>query len=140
MNYEEKMKQIEELKKEFEDNEEHIKSGKRYHRFTIQQIKIPKKLGKPFIQVMFDDENNAYAVVNMLYPMTPEEKEAKREARRKKLEARKKQAQPIKEKIKEAKELIKSKMKDRDFAACEQIADQIEELEKEYKEIVTGKK
>jgi len=137
--YKQKLEQIEELKKEFSDNEKHEKKGRIYHRFTIQKIEYNKKYGKPYIQVMFDKNSDAYAVLNVLYPMSDEEKESRKSKRQIEIQKRKEQAQPHKEKIKEAKKVLRQKIKDRDFKACEEITENIEELEKKYKFVLRGK-
>ena len=58
MNIEEKQKKIDELKKVFNDNEEFIKNGKKFHRFVIQKVDLPQSVGNPFLNIMYDENKN----------------------------------------------------------------------------------
>jgi hypothetical protein len=140
MNYEERQKHIENLKAEFKDNDEFVKNGRKYHRFTIQEIKLPKSLGKPYLNIMYDEKDNAYVVLNVLEGVTPEEREKKRKIVEEKRRQRREEVTKHKLKVTKLKQKLRENMKQMNFSVCEEMKLELDNLEKEYREKFGRKK
>ena len=90
MKHEEKMKEIEKLKKQFSDNERYENKGKIYHRFVIGKIEVPNELKGKYITIKYDENNVPYAVVSIYEGVSKEERERRKAVTAKKFAEKKK--------------------------------------------------
>ena len=140
MNEEERKQMIEKLKGIYKDNEKFEKKGKNYHRFVMQKIDIPKDIGKPFLNIMYDKNNDAYVVLNVLEGMTKEEKEKRAKEVAARREKRRKETTEFKNRIKQKKQEFRVAKRKNNFSVCEELLKQITELESEYSDKFGRKK
>jgi len=135
MNKEQKQAEIKKLKEIYKDNAEFESKGKQYHRFVVQEVKIPEELGRPYINIMWDaNENKAYVVLNKYLGVSDAEKERKKTERAKVKAARDIAKSKIMAEIKAMKTEIKKLSREFKFNECQDMKTKLDILLNEYKE------